>query len=107
MRVATSSYYTKAMEGNKLLCCPLPGMTTSLHLVSSRWNNLAALFLSNTVLSPKRPLPDLARTLDEPAHQVRRHEQASVLRVVLVPANPEGPSLGIKHLPELLHAVLV
>lgn len=64
-------------------------------------------FLEAEDHSPKRPLPDLAGTLDEPAHQVRRHEQTSVLSVVLVPANPEGPSLSVEDLPELLHALLV
>lgn len=58
-------------------------------------------------LSPECPLPDLARALDKPSHQVGRHEQTSVLRVVLVPANPQRPPFGVENLPELLHAVLV
>mmetsp|Transcript_5620 Transcript_5620/g.17769 ORF Transcript_5620/g.17769 Transcript_5620/m.17769 type:complete len:323 (+) Transcript_5620:253-1221(+) len=49
------------------------------------------------------PLPDLARALDEAAHQVGRHELLGVFFVVLVPAEPERPARGIEHFPELLH----
>lgn len=80
--------------------------TRNIYMCSKR-SGRAPLFKVITPLSPKRPLPNLAGTLDEPADQVRRHKQASVLRVVFVPANPEGPPLGVEHLPELLHAVLV
>lgn len=60
-----------------------------------------------TVNSPKCPLPDLARALDKSSNQVGSHEQTSVLRVVLVSADPQGPSLGVENLPELFHAVFV
>lgn len=56
---------------------------------------------------PECPLPDFAGALNKSADEVGGHEQASVLRVVLVPADPQRPSVRVEHFPELLHAVLV
>ena len=67
----------------------------------------AELLLAADGAGAEQPLADLLGALNEAANQVTGHEQHLELVVVLVVASPDGPAVGVVHLEEGVHGLVV
>jgi len=67
----------------------------------------AELLLAADGAGAEEPLADLLRALDETADEVGGHEEHLELVVVLVVTSPDGPAVGVVHLEECVHRLVV